>query len=109
MITVEFDSLEDFIAELRDGQTVVRDNLVRWKVGQTAEQAEAVTFEIDVWATAIVKLPEGEQLFEFGRSVGSDDASGAHGTKAANAMRAALAEACDDLGLRLRPGKIEPY
>jgi hypothetical protein len=109
MTVVEFASIDDFIAELRDECSLIADRIVRWHISRTPEQREGVSFQIDVWATALRKGGDEDLLLEFGQPVGSDSQHGQPGTQGANAIRSRLAEACDDLGLKIRPGKIEVY
>ena len=112
---VQFGSLEDFIAELRAAEvsprsnTKIVDKIVRWKVNRMPEQKEAISFQVDAWATAIVAEGESDYLLEFGLIVGRDSLTteSTEGTDAAKRLREQLATACEELGLSLRPGKIE--
>ncbi len=110
MIVIEFSSIDEFIDELRYAPETIRDKTVRFAIGKTAEQAEQVSFEISVWATA-VKQGDEQYLLEFMAKAGCDhlDSNDLSGSAAADAMKAKLQEHCDDLSMRLGPGKIEPF
>jgi len=111
MNVVGFASLDDFIGELRREKNNIADRIVRWHENRSPEQEEQLTFHLEVWATAIAKCEDNDYLLEFEAAAGRDseidgDRSSEASQRAATA-RAKLAEACDDLGLQLRPGKIE--
>ena len=116
MITVGFENLEEFADELVDAvkqpaPNGVADNLVRWRVTRTPEQKEAISFQVDAWATAVISRPDADYLAEWSATVGrdtvhNDDA----GSKSAANLKKQLASICSVTGsLRLLPGKIEVY
>jgi hypothetical protein len=109
-MTITVQSLEDFIAELVAERENIADNIVRWQRNLSAEQKEAISFQVDVWATA-VRRKEGEEpwLLEFGQCCGSTSQHSEQGRKVADEMRQQLAAVCEALSLKLRPGKIETF
>lgn len=111
MTTVGFDNLDDFIAELRGERDLIADKIVRWQLNRTPEQAEGFSFEVDVWATAVRKGGDESYLMEFGNVAGFDnnEEGTTSGTDSAATLKAKLTEACDDMGMKLRPGKIEVF
>ena len=109
MMVVEHNSLASFIKELECEKDRIADKTVRWSTGRTPEQEEQVTFEVDVWATALRKGGDEDYLIELGQSVGCDDQERNAGSDAAAKMMQELEDACDRLGLRLMPGKIELF
>lgn len=115
MITVGFTSLDDFIAELADADGLplpsgISDKIVRWAYRRTPEQKEAISFQVDVFATAIIIRPDADYLAEFGATCGSDTQNNeAAGSKAANTLKQRLTGACEPLSLKVLPGKIEVY
>ena len=110
MITVGFTSLEDFIAELESAPNEVADSMVRWQVARTPEQKEAISFQVDVFATAIIVRSDCDYLAEFGKTVGSNTQHNeAAGDRAADTLKQRLIDACLPLHLHVRPGKIEVY
>jgi hypothetical protein len=116
---LEIKDLEALIDELKEVRHRIADRTVRWEVMHIPQSEVAI--QVGVWATAICRkdgsdTSSEEYLIEFGRPVGVDDleitesdGGGPVGTNNAAAMRAKLLEACDDLGLKLRPGKIEVF
>lgn len=111
MSVVSIASLEDFIAELREFKHRVTMP-VRWHQVRVAEQVEAISFEVGCWATAMVGLDTEPDCYlaECFTPCGRDSkATGSAGTENAAKCRQRLAEACDDIGLPLRPGKLEVY
>ena len=109
MITVEHTTLADFIAELKAERELIADKTVRWRTSRTPEQEEQVTFEVDVWATALRKGGDEDYLIEFGTVVGCDAKNDEKGSAKAAEMMGVLADACENLNLQLRPGKIELF
>lgn len=110
---VHHKNLDDFIAELRDCQTTVADKIVRWQSGKLAKDHDEIEFEVAVFGTAIVGRDDADYLLEYAESVGIDrnaygDISTA-GSERAKALRKKLQEHCDDMGLRLLPGKLELF
>ena len=110
MIVVEFHSLADFIEELRFAPETIADKVVRFQIAKTPEQVEQVSFEVSAWATA-VKNGDEKYLLEFMAKVGRDqlDADDESGSQAAEKLKSNLTEHCDDMGMRVGPGKIEPF
>lgn len=110
MTIVSIAKLDDFIAELRE--CVYRINLpVRWHEVRAAEQKEAISFEVGAWATVLVgnEAEADSYLAECLIPCGRDSKAGNDGTANAAKAKAKLAEACDDMNLKLRPGKWEVY
>ncbi len=110
MIVVEFSTIEDFLAELRDAPQRIADKTVRCEIARTPEQAERVSFEVTIFMTSVQKGDE-QYLLELMSKVGTDqlDADDMSGSNAAYALRTKLEEHCDDLGLVVKAGKIEPF
>jgi hypothetical protein len=110
MITVNFATLAEFISELECGPKDVADSLVRWTVNRTPEQKEAISFQVDVWATAVIVRSDADYLIEFGSTVGRNTQHNeAAGDREADKLKQRLIDACQQLHLHLRPGKIEVY
>ena len=102
---IEFSSVADFLGELHAEHRNIYQSLVRFRKEEMPEQDEAVTFAYGVWLTAIVKHPDGEALLECGIATGS----GEEGDVKAEEIRSQVAGECKELGLKLRPGKIEAF
>jgi hypothetical protein len=111
MNVVNYTSIDDLFSELREEATRVVDKIVRLQVARVPEQVEEISFEVGVWITALIKLDDDSYLLEFGASAGCDDTSAkTHtGSECAAHTKQRLSELCDDVGLKLRPGKIEVY
>lgn len=118
MPLVTFDNLAQFISELRDDPTKIAERTVRWHVQVTPEQQEAITFQVEAWATAIKLGDQIDTLLEFGNVAGSygeplehadstTPATSTNGSDTEKKWHEHLVEVCDELGLRVRPGKIE--
>jgi hypothetical protein len=101
-------SLEDFIAEITAERDSIADNIVRWMANQAPLQKEGISHQVEVWATAVRADGQGEPwLLEFGQVAGEVAADDSRGMVKAEELRFTLKTACDKLGLKLRPGKIE--
>jgi len=100
---------DDFLEELREEAANVRGLTVRVRIDRIPEQAEAVSHEVDVWATCVVmSAEEGPYLLEFCAKAGRDtQGNGAIGSKVAESWRSKIADVCGSCGLRLRRGKLE--
>jgi hypothetical protein len=113
MNVVQFKSIDDFASELRRSATQIVDKIVRLERHHTPQDQDGMQVEVTVWATAIMALEQADYLLEFGLSTGVNrDAYGDQskdGEKAADAIEQKLREHCDDLGLTVRPGKIEVF
>jgi hypothetical protein len=113
MQVVAVAKLSDFIDEVREEAHRVANRMVRWHVLRNPEQPEQISFQVGAWATALLGTetdPE-QYLLECFVPCGRDSVKlpSTEGTDTAGKARQMLAEACDDKGLRLRPGKIEVY
>jgi hypothetical protein len=97
---VEFNSVFDFCEELKDSE--ILDNVVRLRVDKIAQQAEAVTFEYRIRATAVQVTSSGER-FLLGLEIVTEDESEADG------MSSGLEAAADAGGFKLKGGNIELY
>lgn len=106
---VQVYDIDEFIGELTADAPHVRGLTVRVRVDRIPEQDEAISFEVDFWATCVVMSPdEGPYLLEFCAKAGRDSRSNvAAGSAVAAGWRAEIVRACDSLGLRLRRGKLE--
>ena len=104
---IELNSLDDFLSEIEaDG---VYQDVVRVRVDRVPEQKEQVTFALGIWVTALSK--DAEWLYELGLPLGSEKGKrGAKGgAEIAQEMQDKLKAKCDELGITIRPGKIEKY
>jgi hypothetical protein len=111
MTVLSIGTLGDFIAELREFKHRITLP-VRWHGIRSAEQKEAVSFEVGAWATAIIGVDTDPDAYlaECMIACGRDSkATQNEGTVNAAKARTKLAEACDDIGLALRPGKYEVF
>lgn len=105
---VVVNTVEEFCSELRDTGQKVLGKVVRMRIDADPEQDEGLTFLISVWLTAVVAEDNGGvYLLEFGGIAGSDDAQGDNGTEQAKRWESDVHAAAAELGLRVRPGKIE--
>ncbi len=112
---VKLNTIDEFLDELKDaGRPGVIAHTVRFQVNRTAKQKSAITHQVDVWVTALMLMKhddeQGEYLLELGMAMGQDgdlDEGEESGSDRAEAVRVKLADCCDDIGLRLRAGKIE--
>lgn len=110
--------LDDFLEELEheaskpitllpDGMSGVlaREVFVRIDRG---EDDRVRQFLMAIWATAIVRKDEGDYLLEYGAECGFDTPEHPDaGTDEANRQRSRIAAAAENLGLKLRKGKLE--
>lgn len=109
---VTITSVEDFCAELsREARAdCVWRKQVRTRIDRAPEQDEQITFTVALWATAVIKSPEGDYLMEYGEICGSDDVQeeppdGA--TVIAREKVAMIHEVAKEAGLLSLPGKFE--
>ncbi len=118
MIVVQLTSIDEFIGELQrtavpeSGEAPdakIMDNMIRWRVNRSPEQREEVSFQVSVWATAILQETDADYLLEFGKALGSSEAKDSPVEIKVNGMESSLKAACDLLGLKVRPGKIEVF
>jgi len=113
MIVIGFSTIIDFVAELKAERDNIADKIVRWQWVRTPEQPEQISFQVNVWATAIKRGGDIECLLEFGLATGRDrvqkNGTEGDGSRAAEQLLNALEDACESLGLEIRPGKIEVY
>ena len=75
------------------------------------ESSAGLIKQVTVHATAVVELPNGgEYLLDYGEDCGKDYHDGEKDlarTKKAEEISFRIIEACDDVGLKVRPGIIE--
>lgn len=110
---VVVNSLTDFLEEVRRAEDLYQ-KCVRFEVDETPLQAERVTVDIAVIASAIVIVQEepateSEYLLEWVERCGIDNhaASDMAGTERAREFRRQLEEAVKPIGLDVRPGRVE--
>lgn len=105
---IEFGTIEEFCEELREAAPDVLHKTVRVRIDRVPEQAEAVSFQVGVWATALVRTGDGDWVLEFGDIAGRDSPGNksAGSDRATEWQRLVLATARES-GLRVRSGKIE--
>lgn len=108
---IETLTIEDFCEELsaEAGLGRIFEDTVRIRVDRAAEQKEAITFEVGVWATALIRSEVGEWVLEFGRIAGSDTRAANTGSDTAAEWLQKINAVCDRHGLHQRKGKIEVY
>lgn len=108
---IHFETAEDFIAELTACANDVDRSTVRAEVAREPDQDEGITHTVGVWWTAMVADPATGQrhLIQFARVAGQDTKKHNTGTETANAWTAALQAAAAQLGLTVRPGRIETF
>lgn len=105
---IEFGTVEEFCDELREYAPDVLQKTVRVRIDRVAEQAEGCSFQVGVWATALVRTGDGDWVLEFGDIAGRDSrATGDAGTARANEWARLVANTARESGLRVRSGKIE--
>lgn len=103
---VVVNTIEEFCSEIACSNVVGKT--VRFRVDRIAEQDEAITFLVGVWATAVIAEDSGNvYLLEFGDTAGYDNANGDVGTDVAAHWEVEVLAACHKAGLEVRPGKIE--
>src|SRR5690606_6146559 len=107
-MVVQLGSIEDFCSELRDRSDAVRERIVRCATVRAPEQKERVSFAVGISATTVLNTEDGPCLIEYSGLCGRDTpAKGDEGSQEAARMDRLLRETCDDLALRVRPGKNE--
>lgn len=105
---IEFGTIEEFCEELREAAPDVLQKTVRLRIDRVPEQDEAVSFQVGVSATALVRTPDGDWVLEFGDIAGRDTVgNGPAGTDRAREWGRLLAATAREVGLRVRAGKIE--
>lgn len=102
---IEFGNVSEFLGELHADKDRILNKVVRVRVDEIPEQDEAITFTFGIWATAISGSGEERMLLECGVSTGS----GERGEAEAERLREAITDECKELGLDVRPGKLELY
>lgn len=107
---VVFEEANGWLQEIEHEHEHILGGVVRMRIDREPEQAEAVTFRVGVWLTAVVVNESGPYLVEYGGHVGSDDGTTPQGgTKAARELAMKVESLCDAHGLELRDGKIEAF
>lgn len=114
-------TLDGFLGDLKTSideasPNVVLQRTVRVEVYERSMEEkpvrDSIRVQIVIQASAVVAMgDDGEYLLQFGQDCGIDynDGSGEmNGTIKANKLRAKIQEFCDDEGLRIGPGTIEP-
>lgn len=106
---VELTTIEDFCCELEAeaAQGHVHGNIVRLRTDRTPEQDEAISFQVGLWATAVVKREDAQWLLEFACVGGSDEGAEDAGSEVVARWRKQVQRVADRHGLEVRPGKIE--
>jgi len=104
---IEVTTIDDFCKELREegSKKNVWQLQVRYRIDRTAEQDEEISFQVGIWLTAVIDYEEDRFILELALATGCDDQEGYSGTAKAEEHQ----ELCDDVGLKLRPGKFELY
>ena len=110
-------SVDDFLVNLRgvpEGmvlQGIVYVSIHRNPVDGT--KRDAVKFDVTIQADAVVNLPgdDGQYILQYGEQVGRDYEDSSQefkGTERAEEIKRKIIEHCDDVGLKTRPGVVEP-
>jgi len=103
-----FGTFEDFYREIDLEAKHVLGGIVRMRTDRTPEQAEAITFAVDVWLSAVIVNDSGVYLIEFADRAGCDDGTTpTGGSDRARDWEAKLESLCDSHGLEVREGRIE--
>ena len=117
MMRVTTTNVDDFLENLRsEPNGSVLQNIVYVSISRNpidGDKRTAARFAVTVQASAVVNLPgdEGQYILEYGETVGVDyeDSTKRHtGSDAAAEIKRKIIEHCDDVGLRVRPGIVEP-
>lgn len=117
---IQIPTIEDFIEELKASAPLIAFKTVRFLAHRGALQPEAISWQVDCWATAMVTSEEHEPaILEFAANLGreyekprkgpNEDEERDGPSRRAKAIAAQLKEACEPLGLQLRPGRIEAW
>jgi hypothetical protein len=110
---IVFPTLAEFINELEQQQEFVWRRIVRSSTMQEWEQAEHVSCQIGLTATALVGsaacADKPEMLLEFVTVCGQDSRRSTAGSDEAARLRKELEACCAACGLTLRPGKYELF
>lgn len=108
---ITFATIDEFCDELAvvDPGNVF-ERTVRVRIDRMAEQDEAITFAVGLWATALVRTDAGDWVMEFGEIAGRDTRNNDNaGSAAAAAWVGQIRSAAEAVGLKLRRGKIEVF
>jgi len=111
-VRVEVTTIESFCEELKHDHGLVHRGIVRFRVDAVAEQDECVSFEIRVWATALVRTKEGDYVLECGVVAGTDfigDGESKAGSERADEWRRQVLGIAESYDLTVRNGKIEVW
>jgi hypothetical protein len=107
---VELDNVDDFLGEINRESDHLWERCVRYQVSRMPEQDDEITFKVGLWLTAIVAKESGNwiiEMFAFSGRDEDDEPRMAEGSNAADAWLSRVRTACEDLDLKLHPGKIE--
>jgi len=103
-------TIDDFCSELTAEAANIADRIVRTRVDITPQQSEGISFDIGLWATALVNVADGGQyVLEFGEPSGVDDGGDESGSKLAREWIGEIRAVCEQYGLQMRRGKIEVF
>lgn len=114
MAVIDLSFVEDFVAELENSAPHVAWQTVRVQINRTPMQKEELSFQLDFWATMLVKPPDQEPIIfelalvagkEFKKPRNDDEKDGA--TRKCLAWVEQIKAAGDKHGIKVRPGRIE--
>jgi len=108
---VELNTIQEFLSELEIEAKAgrIHENIVRVRIDRVAEQDEAITFEIRLWATAAVVADGSDWLMEVGVIIGSTADEGTDPDREAVDWKKRIEKVAEANGLTVRAGKIELY
>lgn len=110
-------TVEDFLENLRSvPPTMVLQGIVYVSIHRNpldGTKRNAVKFDVTVQADVVVNLSndEGQYILQYAEQVGRDYEDGSQergGSERAEEIKRKIVEHCDDVGLRVRPGVVEP-
>ena len=106
---VEVNTMDEFCDELRREHNSVYRGIVRWRIDEEPQQAEAVSIEVGCHATTIINCPDSDYLLQLSKLAGVDipQSNELNGSEQAARWEMELLATCDELDLSIRPGKYE--
>ena len=110
---VVHDNIDDLLADLRAEASAIYQKVVRVQIHRldefSGERHKAGTsFIMGLCVTALVRHDDGDWCIEFAEACGRDDLGHPDGgTDVMLDWRTRVQKLCHELGLKVRPGKIE--
>lgn len=110
---VECGTFDEFLEELKLEAAAhrIHENIVRVRVDRTPQQDEAVSFDVALLATALIKTTDGDWTLEYAGYCGEDrnQSKQSTGTMVSNAQRRKIEDVAEAYDLRIRGGKWEVW